>query len=144
MGNGTYLSFIMGFAQWLLVVYALFLVRLPFLAWLHFSEFVFVFTPVYAVIAVIVGRIHMTTQALTDSAVSAPASPFEFKMKPWGREKLLGMPSSLTSYEIQDVWLEYLQVFHPNFRTEWVATKRAELSVYIDRTKSLLKGQELR
>lgn len=88
---------------------------------------------------------HMRTQNWAEAEASAPQSPYEYKMKPFGKEKLLAMPSSLTSIEIQRATLLLIERLAPDIARD-VNTKRLlrELEQYEGMTETLLAGGEIR
>lgn len=147
IGNGAYVGFFLGFSQWIVIMYSDFLSHLPFLAGLHFWLFAILFTPSIWLVGAMIGYIHQHTQAFMDARISAPASPYVYKMFPLGKEAKLGVPSSLTQYEYQLATLEWqdevsrmLKMDLPSFEKRFGPKFRD----YRDKTQTLLDGGEVR
>lgn len=147
IGNGAYLGFILGFSQFIVIMHTDFLSHIPALEGFHLLLFAAIFTPTYILLAAGIGYAHQHTQAFMDSRLSAPASPYVYRMFPLGKEAKLGVPSSLTSYEFQIAmlpWMDeisrllgievpsFVERFHPPFKS------------YRDMTQTLLDGGEVR
>jgi len=100
MGNSIYLAFVMSFIQFITVEYVFVIQRIPFLAFLHLLEFTVLFLAIYGGLAILAGVVHMRTQAFTDSEISAPQSPFTYKMLPYGKERYLNVPMGLDMLKV--------------------------------------------
>ena len=146
MGHGMYLSFPIGFLGFVVVVYQLALKQIPLFAYLHLWGFTLIFGTVYGLAAAGVGFVHIRTQNWTEAEVAAPQSPYEYKMKPFGREGKLGIPSSLTGLKIQIRMLEWMDQVSRRLDIEMpeFAEFNEELKTYKIMTEMLLKGGEVR
>lgn len=135
IGNGAYLSFVLGFIQFITVEYALLISRLPFLGWLHFSLFIALFLPGYSLLAIYVGRLHNKTQAFVDSQLSATQTPYLYKILPVGKEPLLSMPMALEQIDLWRTQYEDMGKLTPE--------RKARLDKFEAMIKTLLEGGEI-
>lgn len=145
MGHGMYGGFVMGFAGFVILAYQLALKQIPFFAELHLWGFSLIFGLLYGVPMILTGMIHMRTQNWAEQEASAPQSPYEYRMKPFGKDKLLSTPSSLTNIEIQKATLLLIERLAPDIAKE-VDSKRLmrELKQWEGMTETLLSGGEIR
>lgn len=145
MGNGLYLAFPTSYISFVLIVYNFAIAKVAWLSFFHFWAFFLIFGPAYFLIGGLIGRLHMHTQNWAESEAAAPQSPYEYKMKPFGKDKLLSTPSSLTSIQIQKATLLLIERLAPDIARDMdVKRLLRELNLWEGMTETLLSGGEIR
>ena len=78
MGHGTYLTFLLGFTNFLLIVYNFLILQIPFLNSLFPTIFYFstIGLLVYVPLATYIGYLHNRKQLATDVTIQADKNPY--------------------------------------------------------------------
>lgn len=138
VGHGTYFAYLMGFAQWVIVVYSLYIVTSPLQSvFSHLSTFLLFFVLVYPWIAITVGFLHYKKTATFSSEVDIglESNPYTFKIVPLSKEARL-MPYSILQAESTFALLNYFKLLTPTQEKQWLE--------YIAMLKHLNEGKDVR
>lgn len=156
-GHGIYLAYILSFANFAVITYALAIERIPSLSQLFPSMFLWslFFFLLYIPSAILVGYyIHLKRQFPTEVEVQTKHNPFNFKPLP-GKEQEYGLPLQIVflkfttkSMQIQNAIAETLDSIIKNKPTtvkipRWTEEDISEFQHWIKFTELLRQGNDV-
>lgn len=157
-GHGVYLAYILSFANFAVITYALAIERIPSLSQLFPSMFLWslFFFLLYIPSAILVGKyIHLEHQFPTEVAVQTKHNPFNYKPLP-GKEQEYGLPLQIVflkfttkSMVIQNAIIETLDSITNNKPASvkiprWTIDDMEEFDQWIQFTELLGQGHDVR
>jgi hypothetical protein len=139
VGHGTYFSYLMGFAQWVIVIYTLFIVSNPLLHSIfdHLTIFVLTFALIYPWIAIAAGFIHYKKSPAfrSEVEVGAEANIYTYKIFPESKEDRL-IKFQILQTETMYAFFKKQGILTPIMDEEW--------QDYIDILTWMKNGKDVR
>lgn len=102
-GHSGYMAFVMGFVNFVVIMYTLAIERIPALNEIFpsMTYWLIFFSVIYVPAAVIIGRkVHLKNQLSTEAVQNAENNILSFVASP-GKEQLFGLPAAIMMYEMQ-------------------------------------------
>jgi len=138
IGHGTYLSYLVSFAQWVIILYTLYIVQSPF-AYIfpRLLVFALTFTLTYPLLATIIGYIHYKRSPMYESEieVTTEQNPFQYKIVPGSKDMFLS-EYTILSAELSHRFYKQFNLFQKGEEEKWLE--------YIKVLKYLKDGGDIR
>lgn len=136
VGDSTYLRYFIGFFQFAIIVYTLYIVQTPLAKFItDLTMFITIFFLIYVPSCILIGnKFHTKHQLSTDISIQTLQNPYVYKATP-GKELALSLP-------LQKKQLELLIRFYKQFPF-FTHEDEEELRAHLRMVESLMRGESI-
>jgi len=137
-GHGAYLTYLVSFAQWVVIIYTLYVIQSPLIhIFPTLLVFALVFLLTYPSLAVLIGYIHYKRSPIYESEteIITEQNPFTYKIIPGSKDMFLS-EYTILSAELSHRFYKQFNLFQKGEEEKWLE--------YIKVLKYLKDGGDIR